>query len=367
MIFNSADGQTSQVSLTQWLTAWLTDRTSTTQIQPYLEQQLLSHPLCAPISGRTANTTAETIQDRLQQLRSLVPLLDAFCQEEFGWETCPLDLLWNLWLPLAMQLAHWHQELDHPLIQGILGGQGTGKTTLTKILACILEQMGLRVCRLSIDDLYKTYAERQQLQQNDPRFRWRGPPGTHDVQLGLAVLHQIRHSAHSHDQTSIAIPRFDKSLHNGAGDQTTPEIITGADIVLFEGWFIGVRPIDPTDFETAPPPISSEADRDFAREINTRLKEYLPLWEQLDRLILLYPSDYRLSQQWRQQAEQEMIASGKAGMSAAEVYEFVEYFWKSLHPKLFVEPMRLAAQFVDLVIEINADHHPERLYFPGDR
>jgi D-glycerate 3-kinase len=85
--------------------------------------------------------------------------------------------------------------------------------------------------------------------------------------------------------------------------------------------------------------IQTLAERSFARDMNDRLKDYLPLWERLDRLMLLYPIDYRLSQQWRRQAEQQMIATGKSGMTDAQVDEFVEYFWRSLHPELFITPL----------------------------
>ncbi|WP_416667446.1 glycerate kinase [Egbenema bharatensis] len=357
----------SQFSFNNLLADWLADRMTTPQIQPILEQRWLSYPWrtdAQPIanSPKPIGAVAQTIQAQLDQFRSLAPKLHSFCQDSLGWQTFPLDLMWDLWLPLANRLVSWQRAVGHPLIQGLIGGQGTGKTTLAQILSYILEQQGLQVCRLSIDDLYKTYADRQQLQQTDPRFRWRGPPGTHDVSLGLTVLEQLRQGNAS---VPIAIPRFDKSLHHGAGDRIDPEWITGADIVLFEGWFVGVRPIDPIAFETAPPPICSEADRAFAREVNTRLQAYLPLWEKLDRLILLYPVDYRFSQQWRQQAEQNMIASGKSGMSDAEIREFVEYFWKSLHPELFIAPMRHQSNQVDLVIEINADHDLDRIYCPA--
>ncbi|MFM7614146.1 MAG: ATP-binding cassette domain-containing protein, partial [Synechococcales cyanobacterium] len=43
----------------------------------------------------------------------------------------------------------------------------------------------------------------------------------------------------------MTVPRFDKSALCGMGDRTTPEIIDQVDIVLFEGWFVGVLPIDP--------------------------------------------------------------------------------------------------------------------------
>jgi D-glycerate 3-kinase len=151
-------------------------------------------------------------------------------------------------------------------------------------------------------------------------------------------------------------------LWQGAGDRTTPEIVEKADIVLFEGWFVGVRPIDPTTFDSAPEPIVTLSDRTFARDINFKLQEYVPLWQLLDRLIVLYPVDYRLSLQWRKQAEQEMIASGKTGMTNEVIEQFVAYFWRSLHPELFIKPLVENPDLVDLVIEINPDHSPGVLY-----
>lgn len=326
--------------------------------RPWLAADLLASAWQVAAFQITEATIDAVVDQRLEQMRRIYPDLQQFCQRQLGWN-CPISTLWHLWLPLANQLVSWQKALHRPLLQGILGGQGTGKTTLTLILAEILRHFDLRTCRLSIDDLYKTYADRQQLQQVDPRFRWRGPPGTHDVELGLETLNQLRQGKHP-----VAIPRFDKSLHGGAGDRTEPEWLTGADVVLFEGWFVGVRPVDPQVFATAPAPIQTDADREFAREVNRRLQDYLPLWDQLDRLLVLYPSDYRFSQQWRRQAEQHMIASGKSGMSDAEIAEFVEYFWRALHPALFIQPLLTDAQHVDLVVEIDANHRPAKIYCP---
>jgi D-glycerate 3-kinase len=325
-------------------------------------RQLLAADLLASWQVEAFQITADSvngvIEQRLSQMRQIYPDLEEFCRRQLG-RPCSISVLWQLWLPLANQLFDWQQSLNRPLVQGILGGQGTGKTTLTRILTKILHHFGLQVCSLSIDDLYKTYAERQKLQQVDPRFRWRGPPGTHDVERGLTVLDQLRRA-----EPAVAIPRFDKSLHNGAGDQITPELIAGADVILFEGWFVGAQPVDPQVFAAAPPPINTDVDRAFAREVNRRLQEYLPLWDRLDRLMVLYPSDYRLSQQWRRQAEQQMIAAGKSGMSDAETNQFVEYFWQALHPDLFIKPLLTNTEQVDLVIEIDANHQPIQIYCP---
>lgn len=254
-----------------------------------------------------------------------------------------------------------HQHQGRPIIQGILGGQGTGKTTLGTGLTQVLQVQGYRTLSFSLDDLYKSYAEREQLRQQDPRLIWRGPPGTHEIEAGLEVLTQLRHPQPGQ---SVAIPQFDKSLWQGEGDRIAPKIVEAVDIVLFEGWFVGCRPVDPAVFVTAPEPINTPEDRQFAQDMNERLIAYGPLWEKLDRLMVLNPVDYHLSKQWRKQAEQEMIAQGKSGMQAADVEEFVDYFWRSLHPELFILPLVQCADFVDLVVEINPDHGIGKIYRP---
>lgn len=273
-----------------------------------------------------------------------------------------LTNLERLWLPTALNLATARQKLDRTLIQGILGVQGTGKTTLCLILKLILNQLGYSVACLSIDDLYLTYAERKKLQEQDPRLIWRGPPGTHDVSLGLQVIEQC---LHKDNNTPILLPRFDKSAFNGSGDRTQPEVISKPDILLFEGWFVGVRPIEETSFIDPPAPINTLEAKKFALDNNQRLQAYLPLWSKLDRLIVLLPEDYRLSKQWRKEAEHKMIAKGKTGMSDPEIDRFVEYFWQSLHPELFIKPLINNANLVDLVVEIKSDRTLGKVYQPG--
>ncbi|MEG4326481.1 glycerate kinase [Microcoleus sp. herbarium5] len=321
--------------------------------------------------GITPDSVAEVVRCKTDLFFSILDELHTFPLKS----TVFLETLWNLWLPLAMQLSTAKQSVNRPLIQGILGGQGTGKTTLCQVLRLILGKLGYSTVILSLDDIYKTYADRQQLQKADPRLIWRGPPGTHDIDLGIAVLDKLRGSqtrnlaAVENPQSdafkpdiikNIEIPRFDKSAYGGAGDRSQPEIISGADIVLFEGWFVGVNPVVDAKLNEflagAPFPISTESDCQFARDMNAKLHDYLPLWNRLDRLMVLYPPDYRISQVWRNQAEREMMAAGKSGMSEAEINRFVEYFWKALHPELFIKSMVEKGDRVDLVIEILDDH-----------
>ena len=327
-------------------------------------RQLIQWELADQRRAEAWGITPETVKPKLKQRSQLLQML-AESPIDFPIPkrnfSALIPLLWYLWLPLTLWLVEAKQAVARPLIQGILGGQGVGKTTLTTSLELILKRLGYHTVSLSIDDLYKPYCDRCELRKQDPRLVWRGPPGTHDVDLGLHTLQQLRSPTSGQ---AIPIPRFDKSAHAGEGDRTDPEFVTDIDIVLFEGWFVGARPIDPALFATAPPPIATEADRQFARDMNQNLKAYLPLWNLLDRLILLYPQDYRLCQRWRQQAEHSMKETGRSGMSDETIGRFVEYFWKALHPQLFIEPLSANTELVDLVIEICPDHTPADVYCP---
>ncbi|MGF1602641.1 MAG: glycerate kinase [Thermosynechococcaceae cyanobacterium] len=320
-----------------------------------LATRMLADQEWAAAFGVTPETIDDVIEVRSQLLPQLYPKVQAY------WHQCQittpcLELLWQLWLPLAQQLIQKHQQLNRPLIQGILGMQGTGKSTLTAMLCLILEHLGYTSLTISIDDLYKTYADRQQLRQQDPRLIWRGPPGTHDVELGIEILDRLRAGA------AVKIPRFDKSAYGGQGDRSGFETVAPVSIVLFEGWFTGLFPLPGSVFDTVPSPIESSDDRAFARDMNQALTAYLPLWDRLDSLMVLQLTDYQLSKRWRLEAEQNAIAMGNTGMSDEEIEQFVDYFWKALHPALFIPALINQRRAVDLVIDINENHLPCRIF-----
>lgn len=346
--------------LTEILENWYRQRQGTTaEIEKLVALELADRDRCQALGINRLNCR-EKLEARSQLFELVASPVVEWCQSRgFKRQEDILVMLWSLWLPLAQQLAAKKKELNRAVIQGILGGQGTGKSTLAGILKPILSHLNYAVATLSIDDLYLTYAERQQLQQQDPRLVWRGPPGTHDVDLGLEVIEQCLNRDRSQP---ILLPRFDKSAYNGAGDRTNPEAIEKVDILLFEGWFVGVQPVAETAFNNPPEPIITPQDKQFALDNNRRLEAYLPLWEKLDGLIVLYPVDYRLSKQWRKEAERKMIERGQTGMSEAEIDRFVEYFWQSLHPELFIEPLTKNRELVDLVIEIERDRSVGRIY-----
>ena len=82
----------------------------------------------------------------------------------------------------------------NPLIIGLAGGQGSGKTTISSILTLILQRyFKLNVFKVSIDDFYKTRKDRKLLSKNkNTLLMTRGVPGTHDIDLMLNFFKKIK-------------------------------------------------------------------------------------------------------------------------------------------------------------------------------
>ncbi|MBC7881156.1 MAG: hypothetical protein H7Y37_07455 [Anaerolineae bacterium] len=350
----------------------------------------------------------DSLQQRLTLLRSIDLPID------------PL-ILWDLWLPFAREIARKHSP-GQVFCQGILGPQGSGKSTLANGLVPILAQLGLRAVALSLDDFYLTWAERQDT--GDSELIYRGPPGTHDVDLAVYTLESLKKQ-----QRFTWIPRFDKSAHAGQGERWAwPQLPKGAvlvgrivedhlaiylclwqgqriplpekpgeplllpktglpegtfvriqvkqsgeleivsrgqssplaldlpptawellgqpvDVVLLEGWFVGVKPL-PTH-----PKLS-----DLAHRSHQRLANYLPLWKYLDQLLILQLEHPGLSLVWRTEAEQQRRLTGLGAMADEQIAQFVDYFERALPSELFIKPLIEGAGY--RVITINRDHLP---------
>ena len=126
-----------------------------------------------------------------------------------------------------------------PLIIGLAGGQGSGKTTISSILTLILKKyFKLNVFKISIDDFYKTRKDRKLLSKNThPLLMTRGVPGTHDVDLMLNFFKKIKDK----NFKSLLVPTFDKAIDDRCSKISWHKIKTKPDVVIFEGWCVGAR------------------------------------------------------------------------------------------------------------------------------
>lgn len=232
-------------------------------------------------------------------------LVAAFLRDE-GLPERFADLADRLHRPLAARIAGWAGEGRAPLVVGICGPQGSGKSTLAALVPRLLAARGLKVATLSIDDLYRTKAERARLAREvHPLLATRGVPGTHDPALGLAVLQALGRPE------TTALPRFDKAADDRAPETSWPRVEGPVDVVLLEGWCVGARPQPAARLAAPVNALERDEDPDGAWRgfANAALAgPYAPLFARVDRLVLLTAPDFAVVRAWRGQQEARLRA-----------------------------------------------------------
>ncbi|MEZ4283044.1 MAG: kinase [Myxococcota bacterium] len=227
---------------------------------------------------------------------------------------------------------------------GISGGQGTGKSTLARLIAAAGEQEGLRILVLALDDYYLPRAQRLALARRvHPLFETRGPPGTHDVALCREHLAALAGSA------PIELPVFDKGRDDRVG---TRRVAGPFDLVLLEGWCVGAEPAGAAAL--ALPSNALERVEDptgiWRRHQDGELAGgYAALWSDLERLVFLRAPDLDAVRRWRLEQEAERPAHQR--LDAAGVARFVAHY-ERITARLIADPPPRA----DWRVALAADH-----------
>jgi len=98
------------------------------------------------------------------------------------------------YIPISFWIENKYKKKGKTLFLGFSGGQGSGKTTVVKILKIILKKFFKRKIHVSsIDDFYKTLKDRNKMSYTThPLFKTRGVPGTHDTNLVKKFFYFIK-------------------------------------------------------------------------------------------------------------------------------------------------------------------------------
>lgn len=268
--------------------------------------------------------------------------------------------LQKYYLPFAQKLINLKQNTSLGIIVGVSAIQGAGKTTQGEILEILLNHQGHTSIHLSIDDHYITHKQLNELRQKDSRYVRRGV--THDIPLAIKNLTDLKIFK---DGMEVEIPIYDKGVENGDGDRVGFKIVNKKpDFIFYDGWMLGARKVvDETIFESGLPALDSPEHIQFAKDINKKLDEYLPLWDLIDFMEVCYVPNYQISLKWRDQAEEVLRAKGE-GMSSEEIKEFVYYFWRSVHPAIQIKNLAQDDKS-DQVVIINDDHSIGKVLLPS--
>jgi D-glycerate 3-kinase len=230
-------------------------------------------------------------------------------------------------------LAEFAEAIDgaaaRPVVLGLAGAQGSGKTTIARRLVQQLRGKGRRAAAMSIDDFYYSRSERRRIASTlHPLFVTRGAPGTHDAALALSVLDAVRKGE------AAPAPAFDKARDEPLPRDEWPTIPPSLDVLVFEGWCLGARPEAPAALRTPVNMLERDFDANggWRRAVNDALGGvYQELFAAIDALVFLRAPSFEIVRRWRTEQERALASSphlrpSPGLMTAEEISFFIQHF-----------------------------------------
>jgi D-glycerate 3-kinase len=251
-------------------------------------------------------------------------------------------------IPLCERVLKHQEGADKPFVVAINGCQGSGKSTLTSFMAAYLSsEYDKSVVSLSIDDFYLSQSERRALAiKVHPLLQTRGVPGTHNISLALSTMNALSKPG------NVALPRFAKSLDNPLPREQWPVVTSPPDIVILEGWCVG---LSPQAANVLPHSVNSlETDEDplciWRRFVNTELGgSYQTLFGLADYTIMLKAPSFDCVYKWRLEQEHKLAESagtiGNNVMSDDEIARFIAHYQRLTEHALEHLPARCDTVF----------------------
>lgn len=255
--------------------------------------------------------------------------------------------------PLCERIKMHQNNAAQPLVVGINGSQGSGKSTLTAFITAYLEsEYNLKAVALSIDDFYFDKSHRNGLAiKVHPLLATRGVPGTHDVQLALRTINQLKQAG------DVAIPRFNKATDNPFPQEQWPRCEGPVDVIILEGWCVGIKPQPVLALRD---PINSlEENHDglgiWRNFVNTELAgAYQQLFSLIDYQVLLKAPSFDCVFHWRLEQESKLRASTLADtsgiMTDTQIATFIQHYQRLTEHALATLPASC-----DTVFNLNED------------
>jgi len=251
-----------------------------------------------------------------------------------------------------------------PLIVGLAGGQGTGKTTITSIITIILKKyFKLNVFKISIDDFYKTRKQRTLLSKNKhPLLMTRGVPGTHDANIMLNFFKKIKVKKFK----SLKLPKFNKAIDDRCKKRLWYKIKSKPDVVILEGWCVGAKPQKISQLKKSINSLERVHDQNFIwrKFVNFQLKtKYKKLFRQLDGVLYLKAKNFDLLKKWRLKQEKKLQLKTKNKknlkiMNQKEVINFMQTYQR-ITQQMFKDTPKYAS----IIMSLNNNHQINKIKF----
>ena len=266
-------------------------------------------------------------------------------------------------IPVSFWIAK-RTNKKRPLIIGLAGGQGSGKTTISSILTLILQKyFKLNVFKVSIDDFYKTRKDRKLLSKNKhPLLMTRGVPGTHDVDLMLKFFKKVK----SKSFKNLEVPKFNKAIDDRCKKNLWHKLKLRPDVVIFEGWCVGAKAQTINQLKKPINSLEKVYDRGakWRFHVNNQLKKkYKALFKQLDGLLYLKAKNFNLLRQWRLKQERKLWVQTKNKknlkiMSSGDVINFMQTY-----QRITQQRFKDAVKSSSVIMSLNSNHQIQNIRF----
>ncbi len=246
----------------------------------------------------------------------------------------------------------------NPFFLGLVGGQGTGKTTTSSILEIILKKyFKLNVFKISIDDFYKTREERLNLSKKiHPLLMTRGVPGTHDIKIMLDFFKRSK----SRKFKAFKLPKFNKATDDRCKKNQWYSLKKRPDVIIFEGWCVGAKAEKNSTLKKSINSMEKSKDTKliWRKYVNNELKSnYKKLYDQLDCLVYLKAQSFSLLQKWRLIQEKKLWLKNKNKktknkiMTKEDVLSFMQTY-----QRVTQNMFKFAPKYASIIFNLNSDH-----------
>jgi len=251
-----------------------------------------------------------------------------------------------------------------PLILGLSGGQGIGKTTISSIITLILKKyFKLNIFKISIDDFYKTRKERFLLSKKiHPLLMTRGVPGTHDINIMLNFFKRVK----KNNFKSLKLPKFDKAIDDRCKKSSWYTIKKRPDIIIFEGWCVGAMAQKNSMLKKSINSLEKTNDQNliWRKFVNNQLKtKYKKLFRQLDSVLYLKAKNFDLLIKWRLKQEKKLKLKTKNKknlkiMNQKEVINFMQTYQR-ITQQMFKD----TSKYASIIMSLNKNHQIQKIKY----
>ena len=273
-----------------------------------------------------------------------------------------INNLKRTYIPISFWIENKYKKKGSTLFLGFSGGQGSGKTTVTKILKIILKKFFKRkICVSSIDDFYKSLKERKKMANNiHPLFQTRGVPGTHDTNLLVNFLRKIIKKKFK----KFKLPKFDKSIDDRLEKKYWINIKEKPEIVILEGWCIGAKPQKNSLINKPINILEKKEDKNLVwrKYVNKKLKkEYKKIFSMIDHFVFMKIPNFNIVSKWRFLQERKLEKKSKSKkkvMSYGEIKRFIMFY-----ERITLQMIKDLSKSASVVMLMKKNHEIKKVLF----